>query len=154
MTRRGHTAALQVILVALCPLLELGQCSGSCADYAESVASKCPGHAEVAHAEVAHSEVAHQHACGHEPGASPEDHDCPYGEHNVDCICKGAVSAEYATDFEIDSNRWPFAYVSGDSDSVSVSYLSFRNRTFKQSASALVTLSGWEIRALIESLVV
>ena len=140
MNRLYLTTVAQIALVVLCPIIELGHCCGFCCVQVECRDLEC---------DHDHEDV-HEEPCNHDDGDGADaPHECPVQSKQCNsCICDGAVLiSPSSTNFQnetislerltLDVGPDRLFVASGLIDGLSV---------------AFHRLSGWEIRALIESL--
>ena len=151
MISRKLLSTLQITLVVLCPIIDLGDCCGGCVEHCKQVSV---GSEHDAGPCERHAAAEHDDECKHDGTESPCSHNCPQSENDRDCICKGAISTESGARIEADSSKQVCGYLLPDLDSASAIFLNARDVNVNQSASAFATLSGWEIRALIGSLII
>lgn len=142
MSQRILTSVLQIALVVLCPFIEVGHCCGTCEAPSEHAENGCEHH----------SEDASSVECEHDAHETPCNHECPHGDEHSSCVCNGAVFPS-ASVIRIPAPSpnliWRFPRKAGVALFCSNACVdSFGN------ANALLAVSGREIRAQIESLLI
>jgi hypothetical protein len=145
MCARKLNFVLQITLVVLCPVFDLAHGCGECTEHLKAVDGDCAEHS------------ADEDWCsqlGEDRSDSPCEHDCPYEGNHANCFCKAAVSSTGC------NGRVRAAYAVGSLFIAKPAHRRHsasgrtRNACMEQSASAFALLSGWEIRALIGSLII
>ena len=138
MNRLYLTTVAQIALVVLCPIIELGHCCGFCCVQVECRDLECD-----------HEHV-HKEACNHHDGDGADAPlECPVESKQCNsCICDGAVLISPSS---TNSQNETIALERLTLD-VGPDRLFVASGRIDGSSAAFHRLSGWEIRALIESL--
>lgn len=135
MSQRILASVLQIALVVLCPFVEFGYGCGECDMQVEQTATGCD----------------HQfdEDCDHDDQSLPCNHRCPHDQHDSNCVCKGAVfvSGGHVEDLKLAKLCVRMSRQTGVKLALQANgrFGVVEHRNF-------LALSGWEIRARIESL--
>lgn len=135
MSQRILASVLQIALVVLCPFVEFGHGCGECDMQVEQTGTGCDHHVD--------------DDCDHDEQSLPCNQGCPHDQHDSSCVCKGAVfvSGGQVEDLELARLCVRMPLQTGAKPA-----LQAKGRFGVIEHHNFLALSGWEIRARIESL--